>query len=193
MSPGMIFSSNTFQVTDIALDVHGKWISSFLIIIILFPALVKSIGLRSDGRLDERSYWVTRATSISVPLAAPLVYPRLFAVHSLAAKVWTSSRPVIWPYSLSPCMNQLQLIWQDDDGSVIPPTVPLSSEHIADDGIYLLENGEDALIYVGNSVKSEILQQIFGAPSVDGILTQVYYLSLFYLFSSNLCPHLCNI
>ncbi|CAA6660059.1 unnamed protein product [Spirodela intermedia] len=98
-------------------------------------ALVKSIGVRSDGRLDDRSYWVSRVSSLSVPLAA-----LLFIL--------------------------------DYDGSAIPPPIPLSSEHIADDGIYLLENGEDALIYVGNSVKTEILQQIFGAPSVDGISTQ---------------------
>ncbi|XP_078433802.1 protein transport protein SEC24 C-like [Wolffia australiana] len=109
-------------------------------------ALTKSIGLRSDGRLDERSYWVNRVASLSVPLAAPLVYPRLFAVHSLGTK--------------------------DDDESAIPPTLPLSSEHITDDGVYLLENGEDALIYVGNSVRNEMLEQIFGTPSVDGISSQ---------------------
>ena len=65
---------------------------------------------------------------------------------------------------------------------MIPPTIPLSSEHISDDGVYLLENGEDALIYVGSSVKPEIIQQIFGSPSIGGISPQVTFsLSLKYL------------
>lgn len=65
------------------------------------------------------------------------------------------------------------LAGQDGDESVLPPTVPLSSEHVCDDGIYLLENGEDALIYFGSSVDSSILQQLFGFTSVDEVPTQV--------------------
>ena len=51
--------------------------------------------------------------------------------------------------------------------------IPLSSEHVNDAGIYLLENGEDCLIYIGNSVDSDILQQLFSFSSVDEIPTQV--------------------
>ncbi|KAJ6801478.1 protein transport protein Sec24-like [Iris pallida] len=117
----------------------------------LFPlytlALVKSIGLRNDGRLDDRSYWASYAASLSITLAVPLVYPRMLSIHDLTSK-------------------------QDDD-SIISSTIPLSSEHIMDDGIYLLENGEDCLIYVGNMVNPDILQQIFGTPSVEGIPSQL--------------------
>lgn len=63
--------------------------------------------------------------------------------------------------------------WQGEDGSIIPPFVPLSSEHVSDEGIYLLENGEDALIYIGSSVDSSILHQLFGISSVDEVPTQV--------------------
>lgn len=53
-------------------------------------------------------------------------------------------------------------LWlQDTDGSAIPPPIPLSSEHVSDDGIYLLENGEDCLIYVGGSVDPDITQKLF--------------------------------
>ncbi|KAG1331481.1 Protein transport protein Sec24-like [Cocos nucifera] len=110
-------------------------------------ALVKSIGLRNDGRLDDRSYWVSRSASLSIPMAFPLVYPRMISIHDLASK--------------------------EDDGSLLSATIPLSSEHINDDGIYLLENGEDGLIYVGNMVNPDTLQQLFGVSSVDGIPTQL--------------------
>lgn len=109
-------------------------------------ALIKSTGLRVDGRIDDRSYWVSHVASLSTPLAVPLVSPRLIAIHNLHTK--------------------------DDDESLIPAPIPLSSEHLTDDGVFLLENGEDCLIYVGNLVNSDVLQQLFGVPSVDKIPAQ---------------------
>lgn len=109
-------------------------------------ALVKSTGLRTDGRVDTRSVWINYVSSLSTPLAIPLVYPRMLAIHVL---------------------NSEEL-----EGSLIPPSIPLSSEHVSDSGIYLLENGNDAFIYIGNSVAPDIMQQLFGVPSVDQIPTQ---------------------
>lgn len=57
----------------------------------------------------------------------------------------------------------------------MPAAIPLSSEHVTDEGIYLLENGDDALIYVGNSVDADILSKLFGTSSVDEIPTQVIW------------------
>lgn len=51
------------------------------------PALVKSIGLRTDGRMDDRSYWVSHVASLSTLLAIPLVYPRMMAIHNLDSEV----------------------------------------------------------------------------------------------------------
>ncbi|EOY16306.1 Uncharacterized protein TCM_035128 [Theobroma cacao] len=69
------------------------------------------------------------------------------------------------------------LVGQQGDESALPPIIPPSSEHISDDGVYLLENGEDALIYFGSSVDSSILQQILGFTSVDEVPTQFHYVS----------------
>lgn len=63
---------------------------------------------------------------------------------------------------------------QELDDSIVPTSIPLSSEHIAGEGIYLLENGVDCLIYVGDSVKPNILQQLFGISSVEEISNQVF-------------------
>lgn len=62
---------------------------------------------------------------------------------------------------------------QELDDSIIPVPIPLSSEHIAIDGIYLLENGVDCLIYIGDNVQSNILEQLFGISSVEEISNQV--------------------
>lgn len=109
-------------------------------------ALIKSIGLRTDGRIDDKSVWINRVSHLSTPMAIPLVYPRMVAIDKLKPK--------------------------DEDESLLPPVIPLSSEHVNDDGIYLLENGEDCLILIGSSVDSNILQQLFGISSPDEIPSQ---------------------
>lgn len=57
-------------------------------IIHFFSALTKSTGLRTEGKIDERSFWINYVSSISVPLAIPLVYPRMVAIHDLETKVY---------------------------------------------------------------------------------------------------------
>ncbi|XP_024531752.1 protein transport protein Sec24-like At4g32640 [Selaginella moellendorffii] len=105
-------------------------------------ALTKSVGLRQDVRVDERAYWLMRATSISASLAIPLVYPRLFSVHNI---------PKL-------------------DESSLPPTLPLSSENLDPEGIFLLETGEDAFLYAGKAVSSELLHQLFEVRSVNEVI-----------------------
>ncbi|KAK9159454.1 hypothetical protein Syun_005795 [Stephania yunnanensis] len=109
-------------------------------------ALTKSIGLQNDGRLDDRSYWISRLTSLPVPLIVPLVHPRMLAIHKLLS--------------------------EKGDESITLPDVPLSSEHVTDDGIFFMENGEDGLFYVGKEVNPETVQQLFGVNSVEEVPTQ---------------------
>ncbi|PHT46967.1 Protein transport protein-like, partial [Capsicum baccatum] len=109
-------------------------------------ALVKSTGLRTDGQIDSRSFWINYVSPLSTPLAIPLVYPRLIAIHELDT--------------------------MEDGDSLIPHSMPLSSEHISDTGIYLLENGEDCLIYVGNSADPNVIHQLLGISSVEEIPAQ---------------------
>lgn len=70
------------------------------------------------------------------------------------------------------------LIWQEADGSLTTPIIPLTSEHITEDGIFLLENGEDALTYIGDRVNSYILDQLFGI-SLTRFSPQVFSTSRF--------------
>uniref|UniRef100_A0A7N0TRM7 Uncharacterized protein n=1 Tax=Kalanchoe fedtschenkoi TaxID=63787 RepID=A0A7N0TRM7_KALFE len=110
-------------------------------------ALKKSIGLRSDGRIDDKSFWVNLVSSISTALAVPLVYPRMIPIHDLNSK--------------------------EEDGPLVPLSIPLSSEHVSENGIYLLENGDDGLVYVGNSADQDVIKQLFGFSSFEEIPTQL--------------------
>ncbi|OMO96448.1 hypothetical protein COLO4_15270 [Corchorus olitorius] len=109
-------------------------------------ALTKTTGLRVDGRLDDRSFWISYVSQISTPSAVGLVLPRMIAIHNLE---------------------------QEEDGHIIHPTLPLSNEFVSEEGIYLLENGIDGLIYIGSFVDSDILQQLFGISSADQAPTQL--------------------
>lgn len=109
-------------------------------------ALSKSIGLRNDAWLDERSYWASHVAPLPISLVVPWVYPRMISIHDLTLK--------------------------GNNDSILASTLPLSAEHLSDNGIYLLENGEDCLFFIGNTVSTEIIQQIFDVNSVDGIPTQ---------------------
>lgn len=98
---------------------------------------------------------------------------------------WFKGFPIVCSLYLIVLLNgfwnhwQIIIKWQGESDSIIPPFVPLSSEHVSDEGIYLLENGEDCLVYIGNSVDPNILRQLFGFSSVDEVPSQVI---LFYLF-----------
>ncbi|KAG6404126.1 hypothetical protein SASPL_136366 [Salvia splendens] len=109
-------------------------------------ALLKSHGLSSDGRIDERSFWLNYISPLPTPSVIPLIYPRMIAIHDLDEK--------------------------ESEDSIIPAIIPLSSIHISDEGIYLLENGIDCLVYVGASVQQNILTQLFGISSVEEISNQ---------------------
>jgi hypothetical protein len=80
---------------------------------------------------------------------------------------------------------------QEDEESVIPSFLPLSSEHISDDGVYLLENGHDCLIYVGDSVSLDIVRKLFGVSTVDEIPTLVISMLIFLSLSPTLVACHC--
>nr|GEZ91458.1 NUDIX hydrolase 3-like isoform X1 [Tanacetum cinerariifolium] len=78
-----------------------------------------------------------------------------------------------------PGMNGVLLVdedhvWQkpDTDGSVIPHPISLSSKHVSDDGIYLLEKGEECFIYVRGFVDPDITQKLSGISSFGEIPSQ---------------------
>lgn len=48
--------------------------------------------------------------------------------------------------------------------------MPLSSENLDHDGVFLLETGEDAFLYVGKQASVELLEQLFGVHSVDEVV-----------------------
>jgi len=106
--------------------------------------LHKSYGLRSDASPDDRAAWLYRALHAPPELATPAVYPRLFSIHDLP---------------------------QDSSFPPIPPCMWLSSEKLNQDGAYLLEDGQEILIWIGRQLPVETLRDLFGTENVDDIVS----------------------
>jgi protein transport protein SEC24 len=56
-------------------------------------------------------------------------------------------------------------------GAILPKVVPLSSENLDQDGIFLLENGEDGFLYVGMQASPDIVHQLFGVQSAEEMVS----------------------
>ncbi|CAH8307444.1 unnamed protein product [Eruca vesicaria subsp. sativa] len=110
-------------------------------------SLTKGVGLRPEGRIDDRSFWINHVSSLPTPLAIPLIYPRMISVHDLDTK-------------------------DNEEETLVPCPIPLTSENLRDEGVYFLENGDDGLIYVGETVSSDILMKLFDVPSAANIPSQ---------------------
>merc|ERR1719387_2904308 len=80
-----------------------------------------------------------------------------------------------WPPTSTPRMVALHNLSEgdeygthDENGAVMmPPMLNLTSESMTQDGVYLLENGEEILMWIGRAVSPNWLQAVFGIPAIE--------------------------
>ena len=124
-------------------------------------ALHKSDGLRSDASADDRAAWLLRGACGGAATAVPSVYPRNFPVHDLSTSTRKGgaeggadggaegSSPASFP--------------------PLPPVTWLSAEKLEQDGMYLLEDGREMLLWVGRQTDAATLRATLGVDHVDQI------------------------
>merc|ERR1712087_75496 len=111
--------------------------------------MLKSQAFRATNDIgaDLRSYIWMRLGTLTVPQVAAFYYPRMMALHNIPDNI-------------------------DDDGQIqVPAMLNLTSKSMAQDGIYLLEDGETMLMWIGRAGPGEGLQALFGSPSFDQLDT----------------------
>jgi protein transport protein SEC24 len=106
-------------------------------------ALLKSAAFRggADVRADERSYTLQRLDGMAPEQTRSFVYPRLFALHKL-------------PPSQTPFQ--------------FPPPLNLSAESISSDGIYLLDDSLQLMVWVGGASDPKLCDSLFLQDPSDG-------------------------
>lgn len=114
--------------------------------------MLKSSAFRgsNDITADSRTNTWMRLDSLSVSQVVAFYYPRLMSLHNLPEHCGV----------------------QDENGHVVLPSMlNLTKESLQQEGIYLLEDGEAILIWIGRSADPNILQSLFGNGNIDQLDT----------------------
>jgi len=110
--------------------------------------MLKSLAFRATNDIpaDLRSFIWMRLETLGVSQLAAYYYPRLMSLHNL----------------LEDCGLP------NEHGHVkMPDMLNLSSESLTQDGVYLLEDGESMLMWIGRAVDSGFLQAVFGVSALE--------------------------
>merc|ERR1712224_365823 len=111
-------------------------------------AMLKSPAFQgaNDVGEDLRSFIWNRLETMCVSQVSSYYYPRMMALHSL---------------------NGTEGM-QDENGKVnLPGMLHLTCQSINSDGVYLLENGESLIMWIGRAVSPNFLERVFGVQSID--------------------------
>ena len=131
------------QLYSTHLHPHNKLIlpETMKLLPLLMLCLQKSSLLKSPNEVttDERSNTIFQLLSMPMDNVMKFFYPRLYPIHDLGQ------------------------IAVEADGSVkLPDTLPLTLNSIKDSGIYLLDNGISAYIWIGRAISPQWLIDVFG-------------------------------
>ncbi|CAJ1349756.1 unnamed protein product [Effrenium voratum] len=110
-----------------------------------FPAF--RVG--SDIKVDDRIVFLIRTLGLPMALTAPLVYPRVYTMHPLPERAG--------------CLTGVA------DNVYLPPTIASCSDKLANDRMYLIDNGMSLRLYVRPGVDQEVLYQVFGAENLHDV------------------------
>ncbi len=104
--------------------------------------LLKQPTFVTSTLTDSRISGADQMVDLSMDCLPVLLYPRLFSLHN---------------------------IMDSDQKRYYPPCVRLSHEYIEPHGIYLLENTQKLVIWIGQQVDPQLLSQIFGVSQLNAV------------------------
>lgn len=126
-------------------------------------------------RADERAARLLACQSLSVLDMIGVLYPSLYSLHDLPPDIGDSPPPTPPPPAATAAPEGgtggrgVEGIWgRPREGVDVPAALPPTSEKLTSSGIFLLDNGEELLLYVGRSVSGEVMLELFGVDAVPG-------------------------
>ncbi|KAF8155735.1 protein transporter SEC24 [Crassisporium funariophilum] len=114
---------------------------------VLVLGLLKNVGIRQSAQIppDIRAYSQALLTSLPSQLLIPYIYPTFYSLHNMPPEAGTIG----------------------EDGVVLPPSLPLTSERFERHGLFLIEDGQTIFLYVGRDAVPQLIQDVFDLPSYD--------------------------
>ena len=112
---------------------------------LLLLGLLKHVGLRQGTQIpsDLRAYAQALLTTLPAQLLIPYLHPTLYSLHNMPRECGVVG----------------------DEGVVMPPALPLSSERFERHGLFLIEDGQNIFLWVGRDAVPQLIKDVFDLPS----------------------------
>ncbi|KAG6622779.1 protein transporter Sec24 [Phytophthora cinnamomi] len=125
-------------------------------------SLLKNSTLRggTDLNVDERTFLQYELNNMPVELSRVFIYPRMFGLHNMP------------PEAGLPAKDEAGAEGAEGSSAksiVLPPVINLSIERLQCDGVFLLDDTLSLYLWVGRSAPPELLESLFGVPSMEGV------------------------
>ena len=136
---------------------------------LLVPETLKLLGLYCNASLKQPGLTLS---SFSLDF-------RSSSMHSILSLTVSQSRLLLCPkvYSLHDILEQAHNPGTVSQSNMIilPKLVPNSREYIKPEGVYLMNNGEVLLIYIGKEANSEFLGNTWGLDTIEALCAEPEY------------------
>lgn len=105
------------------------------------------VGLRQSAQIpsDLRAYAQALLTTLPSQQLIPYLHPSFYALHNMPRECGTVG----------------------DDGVVMPPPLPLTSERLERHGLHLIEDGQNIFLWVGRDAVPQLIQDVFDLPAIN--------------------------
>jgi len=133
----------------------------------LFPlytlALMKNVAFRggTDVHPDERSQAFFRINQMWLKKSKSFVYPPLFSLHNMQPNAGYPSKKNHDMKQEDTCAGR--------DRIVLPSALPLTTDSLSSDGIFLLYNGFEFYLWIGRGANVDCIKSLFGVHSLDNV------------------------
>ncbi|KAI0087345.1 protein transporter SEC24 [Irpex rosettiformis] len=114
---------------------------------VLVLGLLKNVGIRQSSQIppDLRAYAQALLTSLPAQLLMPYIYPTFYSLHNMSPECGTVG----------------------EQGVILPPPLPLSSERLERHGLYLIEDGQTIFLWVGRDAVPQLIADVFNLPNYE--------------------------
>ncbi|KAF8524356.1 protein transporter SEC24 [Hysterangium stoloniferum] len=114
---------------------------------LLCLGLLKHVGIRQSAQIpsDLRAYAEALLTTLPSQLLVPFIHPTFYSLHNMPPEAGTVG----------------------EQGIILPPPLPLTSERLERHGLFLIEDGQTIFLWVGRDAVPQLVQDVFNLPSYD--------------------------